>query len=90
MVLSVSLRPHPPGHLSVQASFHDLALGADDLGIPAVGYLLDTRPTLHVILIMSLLSFFFGILTLLSGIVPQFIGIGLLVVFRPLFYTAIS
>ena len=39
---------------------------------------------------MAVIGFLFGVLTLTSAIVPQLIGIGMLVVFRPLFYTAIS
>jgi hypothetical protein len=39
---------------------------------------------------MALLGFFFGLLTMFNTTIPQLIGIGMLVVFRPLFYTAIS
>ncbi|KAK4689168.1 hypothetical protein P7C73_g923, partial [Tremellales sp. Uapishka_1] len=58
--------------------------------IPFVGYLLDSRPTLDVTLLLSLIGFLFGVLTLSSAMIPQLIGIGMLVVFRPLFYTAVS
>ncbi|ORY23437.1 major facilitator superfamily domain-containing protein [Naematelia encephala] len=60
------------------------------LSIPLVGWLLDTRPTLDVVFVMAVLGLLFGILTLTPSTVPQLIGIGMLVVFRPLFYTAIS
>jgi hypothetical protein len=43
-----------------------------------------------VIVILALMGVSFGALTLTSTIVPQLIGIGVLVVARPLFYTAIS
>jgi hypothetical protein len=59
-------------------------------GIPAIGWLLDTRPMRDVIIILGLMGISFGALTLTSTIVPQLIGIGVLVVARPLFYTAIS
>ena len=59
-------------------------------GIPAIGWLLDTRPMRDVIIILGVMGISFGALTLTSTIVPQLIGIGVLVVARPLFYTAIS
>jgi len=59
-------------------------------GIPAIGWLLDTRPMRDVIVLLGLMGILFGALTLTSTIVPQLIGIGVLVVARPLFYTAIS
>jgi hypothetical protein len=43
-----------------------------------------------VIIILGVMGISFGALTLTSTIVPQLIGIGVLVVARPLFYTAIS
>ena len=60
------------------------------IGIPAIGWLLDTRPMRDVIIILGLMGISFGALTLTSTIIPQLIGIGVLVVARPLFYTAIS
>jgi len=60
------------------------------IGIPAIGWLLDTRPMRDVIIILGVMGISFGALTLTSTIVPQLIGIGVLVVARPLFYTAIS
>ena len=59
-------------------------------GVPAIGYLLDTRPVLHAVYVMSALAFLFGLLTMTPNLIAQLVGIGLLVVFRPLFYTAIS
>lgn len=64
--------------------------GAYSTGIPAIGWLLDTRPMKDVILILGLMGILFGTLTMTSTIVPQLIGIGILTVARPLFYTAIS
>ena len=43
-----------------------------------------------VIALLGLMGVVFGALTLTSTIVPQLIGIGVLVIARPLFYTAIS
>lgn len=43
-----------------------------------------------VIFILGIMGVLFGSLTLTSTIVPQLIGIGVLVIARPLFYTAIS
>jgi len=39
---------------------------------------------------MGVMGLAFGILTLFPTVVPQLIGIGFIVIFRPLFYTAIS
>jgi uncharacterized membrane protein YqaE (UPF0057 family) len=43
-----------------------------------------------VLLILGVMGVTFGALTLTSTIIPQLIGIAILVVARPLFYTAIS
>ena len=43
-----------------------------------------------VIALLGLMGVAFGALTLTSTIVPQLVGIGVLVIARPLFYTAIS
>jgi hypothetical protein len=43
-----------------------------------------------VIALLGVMGVVFGALTLTSTIVPQLIGIGVLVIARPLFYTAIS
>jgi hypothetical protein len=43
-----------------------------------------------VILVLGVMGVLFGALTLTSTIVPQLVGIGVLVIARPLFYTAIS
>ena len=59
-------------------------------GIPFVGYLIDARPVLDIIVIMGLLGATFGALTLFTSTTAQVVGIGSLVLFRPLFYTAIS
>ncbi|KAL7419783.1 hypothetical protein Q5752_005699 [Cryptotrichosporon argae] len=60
------------------------------LAIPLVGYLLDARPTRDVVGTMFTLGLAFGALTLVRSTGCQLAGIGALVVFRPLFYTAIS
>jgi hypothetical protein len=44
----------------------------------------------HVIALLGAMGVVFGALTLTSTIVPQLVGIGVLVIARPLFYTAIS
>jgi hypothetical protein len=43
-----------------------------------------------VIAVLGVMGLLFGALTLTSTIVPQLVGIGVLVIARPLFYTAIS
>lgn len=43
-----------------------------------------------VITILAIMGVLFGTLTMTSTIVPQLIGIGVLTIARPLFYTAIS
>lgn len=60
------------------------------MSIPFVGYLLDSRPTLDITFVMCFLGLVFGVGTLLPTTTPQLIGIAMLVIFRPLFYTAIS
>jgi len=60
------------------------------ISIPGIGWLLDTRPMQDVIIVLAIMPAAFGILTLTSSVIPQLIGIGFLVVYRPLFYTAIS
>lgn len=60
------------------------------VSIPFIGWLLDHRPTLDVVVLMAVMGLAFGVLTLQSTVAPQLVGIGFIVVFRPLFYTAIS
>jgi hypothetical protein len=45
---------------------------------------------LEVIAVIGVMGVGFGALTMTSTIVPQLMGIAILVVLRPLFYTAIS
>lgn len=60
------------------------------IGIPFVGLLLDRRTTLEATLVLVLFGLAFGVLTILPQTAPQLIGIGFLVVLRPLFYTYVS
>lgn len=59
-------------------------------GIPGIGWLLDNRPMNNIVLVMGIMGLAFGVLTILPYIATQLIGIAILTVFRPLFYTAIS
>ena len=59
-------------------------------GIPAIGYLLDARPMKDIVLIMGVMSTAFGIFGMIRNTVAQLVGIAILTVFRPLYYTAIS
>jgi MFS family permease len=60
------------------------------VGIPFVGKLLDTRPTIETSWILLVFGASFGILTIIPRTVPQLIGIGVLVFNRPLLYTYLS
>ena len=59
-------------------------------GIPGIGWLLDNRPMNNIVLVMGAMGLLFGVLTILPYVAAQLIGIAILTVFRPLFYTAIS
>jgi hypothetical protein len=60
------------------------------IGIPFVGFLLDTRSMFEATVVLTIIGLAFGILTSLSQTVPQLMGIGCLVFLRPLFYTYVS
>lgn len=60
------------------------------VGIPFVGFLLDSRSMFESTVVLVFFGLAFGILTSLSQTVPQLIGIGCLVFLRPLFYTYVS
>ena len=60
------------------------------IGIPFVGFLLDTRSIFEATVVLTFFGLAFGILTSLPQTAPQLIGIGCLVFLRPLFYTYVS
>lgn len=60
------------------------------IGIPFVGFLLDTRSMFEATVVLTIIGLAFGILTSLPQTVPQLMGIGCLVFLRPLFYTYVS
>jgi hypothetical protein len=60
------------------------------VGIPFVGYLLDSRTTFEATIVLIVFGLAFGILTSLPQTIPQLVGIGFLVILRPLFYTYVS
>jgi MFS family permease len=60
------------------------------VGIPFVGYLLDRRTTFEATIVLIVFGLAFGILTSLPQTIPQLVGIGFLVILRPLFYTYVS
>lgn len=60
------------------------------LGIPFVGYLLDSRPWLDAASALLALALSFGLLGLTPSPALQIAGIALFCLFRPLMYTAVS
>lgn len=60
------------------------------VGIPFVGYLLDSRTTFEATIVLVFFGLALGILTSLPQTVPQLVGIGFLTILRPLFYTYVS
>ncbi len=62
----------------------------DISGIPFVGLLLDRRPIRDATFVLLALGAGFGVLTMLPSTAAQLIGIGILVLLRPLFYTFVS
>lgn len=71
--------------------FFDLALPLGGLiSIPFIGLLLDNLTTLSILIILSIVSIFIGIMGLLSWIPGTYAGIICLVVYRPFYYTAVS
>lgn len=71
--------------------FFDLALPVGGLlAIPFIGMILDNLTTLVVLLILTVISVFVGVMGLLSWLPATYAGIFVLVVYRPFYYTAIS
>lgn len=71
--------------------FFDIALPVGGLlSIPFIGLILDNLTTLTVLIILSLVSVFIGIMGLLSWTPGTYLGIMLLVLYRPFYYTAVS
>ncbi|OWB78090.1 hypothetical protein B5S32_g2276 [[Candida] boidinii] len=71
--------------------FFDLALPIGGLfSIPMIGLLLDNFTTLTVLTILLIISLFIGIMGVLSVQFFAYLGIILLVLYRPFYYTAVS
>lgn len=71
--------------------FFDLALPLGGLfSIPFIGLILDNVTTLKVLIILSTVSVFIGIMGLVSWLPGTYAGIIALVVYRPFYYTAVS
>lgn len=71
--------------------FFDLALPLGGLfAIPFIGLILDNVSTLTVLWILSLISIVVGVCGCLSWLPATYVGIVLLVVYRPFYYTAVS
>lgn len=71
--------------------FFDIALPVGGLlSIPFIGMILDNLTTLTVLVVLSVISIVIGVLGLFSWIPGTYIGIMLLVLYRPFYYTAVS
>lgn len=71
--------------------FFDLALPLGGLvSIPFIGLLLDNLTILSILEILTGVSVVIGVLGLLSWLPATYLGIVLLVVYRPFYYTAVS
>lgn len=71
--------------------FFDIALPLGGLfAIPFIGLILDNVSTLSVLWILSCISVTVGIFGCLSWLPATYVGIILLVVYRPFYYTAVS
>ncbi|OBA17968.1 hypothetical protein METBIDRAFT_80079 [Metschnikowia bicuspidata var. bicuspidata NRRL YB-4993] len=71
--------------------FFDLALPLGGLcAIPFIGLLLDNLTTLHVLWLLSIISIVVGVCGCLSWIPATYLGIILMVLYRPFYYTAVS
>lgn len=60
------------------------------VAIPFIGLILDNVKTVNVLVILLLVSFFIGLMGVLKSFAFNLIGIFLLVVYRPFYYTAVS
>lgn len=71
--------------------FFDIALPMGGIiAIPFIGLILDNLTTLTVLGMLSVVSVVIGVCGLVSWIPATYAGIGLLVVYRPFYYTAVS
>lgn len=71
--------------------FFDFALPLGGLvAIPFIGLILDNLTTVSVLRILSAISITIGVLGCLSWLPATYLGILLLVVYRPFYYTAVS
>lgn len=71
--------------------FFDLALPLGGIcSIPFIGLVLDNLTTLTVLSILTVISVTIGVLGLFAWIEGTYIGIILLVLYRPFYYTAVS
>jgi len=71
--------------------FFDLALPLGGLcAIPFIGLILDNVSTLSVLWILSAISIVVGVCGCLSWLPATYLGIVLLVLYRPFYYTAVS
>lgn len=60
------------------------------ISIPFIGLLLDNLTTLSILEILTGISLVIGVMGLLSWLPATYLGIILLVVYRPFYYTAVS
>lgn len=60
------------------------------VGVPFVGFLLDSRPWIDTGYALMLMGLIFGICGVSSNSIVQMIGIGAFCFFRPLMYTSVS
>ncbi|KAH3667917.1 hypothetical protein WICMUC_005130 [Wickerhamomyces mucosus] len=60
------------------------------IAIPFIGLLLDNFKTITILIILFIISNIIGICGVISKFYPNLIGILLLVIYRPFYYTAVS
>lgn len=60
------------------------------IAIPFIGIILDNLKTVHVLMILTIVSLIIGVCGLVSNFYINLIGIFFLVVYRPFYYTAVS
>lgn len=71
--------------------FFDFALPLGGLlAIPFIGLILDNLTTLTVLVILSVVSVVIGVLGCVAWLPATYVGIVLLVMYRPFYYTAVS
>lgn len=71
--------------------FFDIALPVGGLcAIPFIGLLLDNLTTLNVLWLLSIISVIVGVAGCLAWLPATYLGIILMVLYRPFYYTAVS